>query len=440
MYDLVIKGGRLVTPYGTSVADLAIEGEKIVAHGRGFTGRREIDARERLILPGVIDTHTHMALPVGGTRSSDDFHSGTIAAACGGVTMIIDFTVGESDLSLPEAVEKRLVTAQKAVIDYALHAELVGWTPERVGEIFAAAEVGVRSFGEIFTTYSESGRRTSLCDLQVALAAIRKIGGTAMVHAEADELVHPEKGPYPSARPALAEAVAIAQVGVIAAHTGCRTCIAHISSAQGLAALLTAMKQGAPIMGETCPQYLLLDEQVYAHEDGHLFSVVPPLRREEDRQALWAGLEEGGITLVSTDHCPFTRAQKEVGRTAPERLPAGLPGVETLLPLLYSEGVEKGRLPLTALPRLLSEGPAKTYGIYPQKGTLEIGTDADLVIFDPAARWTIQTEKLHMATDFSPYEGLAVCGAVETTIARGSVVYDKGSFQGEEGRGRFIAR
>ena len=440
IYDLVIKGGTLVTPSGTSVADLAISKGRIVAHGRGFTGRQEIDADGRLVLPGVIDAHTHMALPVGGTRSSDDFHSGTVAAACGGVTTIIDFTVGARDLSLPAAVEERLITAQKAVIDYALHAELVGWTAERVGEIFAVAKAGVRSFGEIFTTYSESGRRTSLGDLQVALTAIRKISGTAMVHAEADELVHPEEGPYPPARPALAEAVAIAQVGVIAAHTGCCTCIAHVSSAPGLAALFAAQKQGAPILGETCPQYLLLDEQVYAREDGHLFSVVPPLRREEDQQALWSALETGGLALLSTDHCPFTRAQKEVGKDDPTRLPAGLPGIETFLPLIYSAGVDKGRLPLTALPRLLSEGPAKTYGLYPQKGTLAIGADADLVVFDPTAKWTIHAERLHMAIDFSPYEGMAMCGAVETTISRGMIIYAKGSFQGEAGWGRFITR
>jgi len=438
MIDLVIRGGTLVTPHGTVQADIGIRGEHIAVIGLDLAGRDELDASGKLVLPGAIDAHTHMAAPAGGATSADDFLSGTRAAACGGVTTIIDFTVGEPGLALPSAVERRLSDAQAAVVDYALRVELVGWTPDRVQEIFEVAERGLRSFGEIYMTHSETNNRTPLGHLKVAMEAIRKINGTAMIHAETDELAQSKRGPYPAARPAIAEETAIAQVGVLAKRTGCRTYIAHISSAQGLSALLAARREGAPILGETCPHYLLLDDQVYSREDGHRFSVVPPLRPYRDQQALWAALEAGELDLISTDHCPFTRAQKDVGKDDPTKLPYGLPGVETLLPLLYSEGVGKGRLSLTALPRLLSEGPARVQGLYPRKGTISIGADADLVIFDPEVEWKISAKRLHMATDFSPYEGLAVRGAVETTISRGMVIYAAGSFRGEAGRGRFI--
>jgi len=436
--ELRIVGGTVVTPRGTRVTDVVVRDGRIVRVGKARAVGEAVSARGLVVLPGAVDAHVHLDLPVAGTRSADDFASGTLAAACGGVTTIIDFTVGAPGLSLPAAVERRLSDAQAAVVDYALHVELVGWTPDRVHEIFEVAELGLRSFGEIFMTYSETNRRTPLGHMKVAMEAIRKIGGTAMVHAETDELVQSERGPYPAARPALAEETAIAQVGALAKRTGCRTCIAHISSAQGLSALLAARKQGAPILGETCPQYLLLDERVYARKDGHLFSVVPPLRTEEDQQALWAALEAGELDLVSTDHCPFTRAQKDAHRDEPAKLPSGLPGVETLLPLLYSEGVGKGRIPLAALPRLLSEGPARAFGLWPRKGALRAGADADLVLLDPAARWTIQARDLHMATDFSPYEGWAVQGRVVGVLSRGEWLVRDGEILARPGRGVFI--
>lgn len=438
MSELAILGGTVVTQRGIRKTDILVRDGRIARLGRVARIGKTVSARGLLVLPGAIDAHVHMSLPVAGTRSADDFRSGTLAAAAGGVTTLIDFTVGTSDQSIPEAIEARISEAAPSAVDFSLHAELVGWTPDRSEEIAEAAQLGVRSFGEIFTTYSESGRRTPLDHLKAAMEAIREIDGVAMVHAEADELICPEQGPYPSARPAIAEEVAIAEIGVLARHTGCQTYIGHISSAAGLSALNRARKSGAPVMGETCPQYLLLDDSVYQRTDGHQFSVVPPLRGTLDQHALWTGLDRRELQAVSTDHCPFTRAQKDAVRDEPACLPCGLPGVETLVSLLYSEGVARGKINLRRLAWVLAEGPAKAFGLWPSKGVIQQGADADLVLLDPDAAWEIRSEGLHMATDFSPYEARSIRGRVVGVLSRGEWLLRDGELLARPGRGRFI--
>jgi len=446
-YDLVLRGGTLVTPQGTIQADLAIEGEEIAAIGLDLSGKREIDASGKLVLPGVIDAHTHMALPVAGTRSSDDFFTGTRAAACGGVTTIVDFTVGTQETSIPEEIEARKQEAAASVIDYALHGEVVGWPPGNEAEFRDAVKLGIRTF-KFYTAYASSGRSSDSGVLYHAFGVLADLDAVALVHCEDDPIIDAilqqmgsaEKGKMASlaqARPPICEGAAIDQVAYLAEQVGVKVHIVHVSSALGLATVKRAKARGVRLTAETCPQYLLLTKEVYDRADGHLFSASPALRKEGDQQALWQGLSDGTIDLVATDHCPFTREQKTWNGSFLD-LPYGLPGVETLLPLLYSEGVVKGYLELTDLPQLLSEGPARVNGLYPRKGTLSIGSDADIVIFDPEKEWTIHAENLRMATNFSPYEGRQVCGAVETTISRGRIVYVDGTFQGEEGWGRFI--
>lgn len=438
MAELILEGGTVVTRRRVGPAAVRIRDGRIVRVGpRGGRRARRENAKGLLILPGAVDAHVHFALPVAGTRSADDFLSGSRAALAGGVTTFVDFTVGRPDLALPEAVEARLKEAKPSVADYALHVEMIGWTPERAREIRACAELGLRSF-KFYLAYSDSGRRTDLRTLRAAMETIREIGGVAMVHAEADELVEPKKGPFPWARPAASEETAILEVGVLARETGCSTYIAHISSALGLGALRWAQRQGAPIVGETCPHYLLLDQSVYERPDGHLFSVTPPLREPRDREALWEALRRGLLRAVATDHCPFSRAQKDPYRGEPGRLPSGLPGVETLLVLLHSEGVAKGRLTLGQLVGYACEGPARAFGLWPRKGTLRPGADADLVLLDPKARWTLRAQNLHMNTDFSPYEGLEVQGRVVGVLSRGEWVYRDGEILAQPGRGQFI--
>jgi len=448
-YDLAIRGGTVVTSMTTEVADVGIDDETIAAVGRDLRGSQEIDASGKLVLPGVIDAHTHMALPVGRTRSSDDFRSGSIAAACGGVTTIVDFTVGGPETSIPEEIERRRADAAESVVDYALHAEVIGWRPGREWEFREAIGLGVTSF-KFFTAYADSGRRTSPDEMSTAFGALAEWSAVALVHAEDESLIASiaerftaeeigRMGTLAEARPDLCERSAIVQVARIARETGCRTHIVHVSSRLGLEAVREGRRAGASMTAETCPQYLLLSRDLYDREDGRLFSASPALRTQDDQKALWEGLRRRDIDWVATDHCPFTSEQKAWHGDF-RALPYGLPGVETLLPLVYSEGVGSGRLSLTDLPRLLSEEAAKTLGLYPKKGAVEIGADADLVLFDPEEQWTVSADGLHMNTDFSPYEGREVVGRVFATISRGRLIFRQGEVPVEIGRGNYIAR
>ena len=449
MFDLVIRGGTIVTPLEVRTADVAIRGERIAAVGRDLVGKETIDVSGSFVFPGVIDAHTHMALPVYGTRSSDDFLTGTRAAACGGVTTIIDFTVGRSDTSIPQAIEERRRDLASAIIDVALHAEVIGFEPGREDEFREAIDLGVTSF-KFFTAYEASGRRTRPAQMTRAMEVLRRWNAVAVVHAEDEALIGSIEAGFTAqdrarmssladARPALCEQSAILQVGRIARETGCRTHIVHVSSQLGLDAVREARLRGARMTAETCPQYLLLTREVYDREEGHLFSASPPLRHDEDRRALWEGLRTQSLDLVATDHCPFTREQK-AWRGDYAALPYGLPGVETLLSLLVSEGVAAGRLSLTDIPRLLSDGPARCYNLHPRKGSLNVGADADVVIFDPKTTWRVRAAGLHMATDFSPYEALPMTGRVVTTLSRGEIVFQEGNVRADPGRGRFVPR
>jgi len=449
MHELVVRGGTVVTPLAATSADVAINNGRISAVGLGLAGLRTIDAIGKLVFPGAIDAHTHMALPVAGTQSSDNFHSGTVAAACGGVTTIIDFTVGTPDSSIPEEIERRLGDIEDAVIDVALHAEVVGWDPSDDAEFREAVQRGVTSF-KFYTAYESSGRRTLPAAMRRAFEVMSELDAVALVHAEDEGLIRSiESDLSPEdraqmrtlavARPDLCEQRAISHVGRLAVEAGCAVHIVHVSSALGLAAVRDAREQGARMTAETCPQYLVLTADSYDRMDGHLFAASPALRVEADQRALWEGLQRREIDFVATDHCPFTRLQKAWHGTYGE-LPYGLPGVETLLPLLYSEGVAKGVLQLTDIPRLLSEGPARVHGLCPRKGAIEAGSDADLVLFDPDTTWELSAANLHMDTDFSPYEGWRVTGRVETTIARGEVIVENGEPTAQRGRGRFLIR
>jgi dihydropyrimidinase len=448
MFDLVVKGGTVVTSRHCFRADVAICGESIAAVGEGLEGRRVLDAEDRLVLPGCIDAHVHLDLPVGKFRSSDDFASGTRAALCGGVTTLVDFTVGSAETTLAEDIRVRLEAARASVTDYALHGEIVGWQRSRAGEIREALEMGVRSF-KFFTAYGASGRRTDRGRLLDAFGVLSGVNALALVHAEDEEIVTSlqeelspeEEGCMVSlarTRPASCEAAAIHDVAWIAARTGTRVHIVHVSSRDGVEEVRQARRRGVSLTAETCPQYLLLTEKVYATEEGHLYSAAPALRTAMDREALWKALASGELDMVATDHCPFTREQK-CWKGSFRNLPYGLPGVETLLPLLHSEGVVKGHLSLPALVRLLAEAPARINGLYPHKGSLLPGADADLVVLDPHETWTLSAKTLHMRTDFSPYEGLAVTGKVCATLSRGELVFADGTFLGHAGRGRFLA-
>ncbi|MEA3356786.1 MAG: amidohydrolase family protein, partial [Candidatus Bipolaricaulota bacterium] len=343
MYDLVIKNGTLVTDRETVQADIAVDKESIAAIGHGLAGREEIDASGRLIFPGGIDAHTHMALPVSGTRSSDDFFTGTRAAACGGVTTIVDFTLGSSETTIPEDIERRRKAAQPAVIDYGFHGEVIGWQPGQEAQFEEALGLGVNTF-KFYTAYAASGRRSDNGILYHAFQALADLDGVALIHCEDEAIIDSilrqlskkELGRMANlaiSRPPICEESAIAQVAYLTQHTGVRAHIVHVSSGLGLATVRQAKRQGIRITAETCPQYLLLDSDLYDRRDGHLLSATPALRTKQDQAQLWRGLADGTLDLVATDHCPFTREQKRWNGSFLD-LPYGLPGVETLLPIM----------------------------------------------------------------------------------------------------------
>lgn len=449
MHDLVVRNGTVVNALSAQKLDIGIDGEAIAALGHKLSGRRVIDAEGMLVFPGVIDAHTHMNLSVAGTRSSDDFFTGTVAASFGGVTSIFDFTVGSPQTSILLDIDRRMDDIQPTVIDVGLHAEVVGWKPEESGQFADARRRGVTSF-KFYTAYEVSGRRTTPAVMRRAFEHLADLDCVALVHCEDEELIQSimdsltldqmaDMATLAQARPDLCEATAISQVGHVAAETGCRIHIVHVSSAKGLAAVQEARKAGAAITAETCPQFLVLAADSYDRMDGHLFSASPALRTLADQSTLWQGLRDRALDFVATDHCPFTREQKD-WRGSFIDLPYGLPGVETLLPILYSEGVGKGLLAVTDIPRLLSEGPAQTFGIDDRKGALEVGLDADLVIFDPSIEWELSATFLHMRTDFSPYEGWSMTGKPVSTMSRGEIIVQDGEFIAQEGRGKFLFR
>ncbi|MDR1378844.1 MAG: dihydropyrimidinase [Synergistaceae bacterium] len=451
MYDLVLKSGTLVTSEDIFEGDLAIRDGKIVAIGQELDAgeSRCLDLVEKIVLPGAIDPHVHLSLSVGGTCSCDDFETGTKAAASGGVTTIIDFTVGSRESTMPDDLENRLKTARGSIVDYAFHAEVVGWTPARLDEMREVSEMGVRSF-KFFTAYGASGRRTDNGPLLESMQLLAEIDGLAVVHAEdesviqtlLDQMTDEEKSHMTAlglSRPDVCEASAINSVAWLAQCAGARVHIMHLSSQMGLEELLKARRDGAEITAETCPQYLLLTDEVYKKEDARFFSAAPALRTITDQQALWRALSKKDLAFLTTDHCPFTREQKTwQGRF--DHLPYGLSGVELMLPLAYSEGVMKGRFSLSDLAELTSTAAAKLYGLYPQKGSLLPGADADVAVIDPKAEWTVTASELRSNCDFSPYEGLSLRGKVCATLSRGELIYRDGEFTGHPGRGRFLAR
>jgi dihydropyrimidinase len=445
-FETVISGGHVVMPRGLVQTDVGIRNSQIAALGASLVGVERVEARGLWILPGAIDGHTHMDAPAFGITTRDTFASGTRSAAAGGVTTAIDFTVGGGRTTLAEQVRARIEATHGSLVDIGLHAEVVAWKADRRGEISDAIRAGVPSF-KFYTVYAE---RCSPEELADAFRAIAAAGGVAMVHAEDLDAILMASALIPEAertrmtsfarsRPRESEAIAVERVCSLAEAAGARLHIAHVSTAGSVSVIARAKARGARVTAETCPHYLLLDARAYEREDGRLFSVIPPLRTPEDRAALWSALADGVLDTVATDHCPFLRADK-AGPASVLEMACGFPGVETLLPLMYSEGVAARGLSPHWLEHVVSGNPARIFGLAPQKGALAIGADADLVLFDPKRHWTVSADRLHTRADFTPFDGLPVRGAVVRTYVRGRCVFADGEFPASEGWGQFVAR
>ena len=452
--DLIVKGGQLVTASDTFVADIGIHDGKVVSIAQDLASdsTEVIDAKGKYVFPGGIDVHVHLQLPFSGTISADDFENGTKAAACGGVTTVIDFAIQTKGSSIMKAVEARRAEADpKVCIDYGLHAAITDWNPQTQAEIKKIIEYGIPTF-KMFMIYKNEGWMADDGMLFNALEESAKHGGHIGVHAESVfvlemliERYAAEKekwGAYGHtlSRPCYTEEEAIIRAIKWAEVTGGQLYIVHMSTGEGADAVHAAKQRGVRVYAETCPQYILLDDEVFKRENGHLYATCPQVKKPHDSERLWKGLANGDVQVVATDTCTFTSEQKAAWNGDFTKIPFGMPGVETMLPLMYTEAVGKRGFSLNQLVALVCTNPAKLFGMYPKKGTIAVGSDADLVVFDPERKVTIHAKDLQTNCDWSPFEGWELVGYPDTTISRGKIVAEMGKFVGEVGHGKFIQR
>ena len=454
----LIRGGTIVTETGVFPGSVLIEDGRILEvaedAGRAWDGAEILDAGGKLVLPGAVDIHTHMDLDVGIARAIDDFYSGTAAAACGGTTTIVDhMAFGPRGCSPWHQVkEYHRLADGNAAVDYGFHGVLQhtdGGALDDMAQI--AAEEGITSF-KVYMTYDF---RLDDLDLMKILERAAEEGILIASHCENHGMVtyfrerFAQEGKtqarwHPVSRPAEAEAEAVSRLLYLAQAAGeAPVYIVHLSSRKGLEEVRKARAAGQKHFGaETCPQYLLLDEQLYDDpQEGLKAIMAPPLRRQEDRDALWQALAGDELDTVATDHCPFTFAkQKQQGAQDFTKCPSGAPGVEERLILLYSEGVVKGRITLPQMVKYACANPARVAGLYPRKGVIEAGADADLVILDPEKEWTMATGLMHGKADYTCYEGMKIKGAVERVLLRGQTVALDGRFTGTRGGGQYLRR
>jgi len=463
MSKTLITGGTIVTAADTYEADVLVDGEKIAQIGRGLAagGAKKIDATGKLVIPGGIDVHTHMELPFGGTFASDDFETGTRAAAFGGTTTIVDFAVQAMGGTLAAARDEWMRKADgKAVVDYGLHMIVRDVSDPILREMDSLVRDGVSSF-KLFMAYPGV---FMVDDGAIFKALVRTgdNGGLICMHAEnggvIDVLVKKalaEKKTAPKwhalTRPPEAEGEATGRAFRLAEMAGgVPLYIVHLSAAQALDQVRLFRDRGLPAYAETCPQYLFLSFDNYEEPgfEGAKYVMSPPLREKWHQEELWKGLARNDLQVVSTDHCPFCMKegfqgqpkQKELGKGDFSKIPNGAPGVETRMALMFDGGVVAGRITASRWIELCSTTPAKIMGMFPRKGTIAVGSDADIVIWDPKATQTLSAKTHHMRVDYNPYEGRKVKGKAVTVLSRGEVIVEKDRFIGKKGRGKFIKR
>lgn len=452
--SLLIKNGSVVLPEGIVVSDLYVEGDTIAAIGPSLRQQAEkiIDASGKLVIPGGIDVHTHLDAPVGSTVSSDDFETGTRAAAFGGTTCIVDFATQSRGGTLHAAYDLWRAKAANAVVDYGLHMIVVDVRNGQLEELDDLVERGVSSF-KLFTAYPDALMVDDATILRVMLRAGKKEAVVA-VHAEngsviqylvQQALARGRTAPIDHAltRPAITEAEAIHRVIALARIAEVPVYIVHVTSREAVDEIARARAMGVPVLAETCPQYLFLTKDDLARPgfEGAKFVLTPPLREQTDQEALWEALQSGDLQVVSTDHCPFFfETQKKLGVSDFTKIPNGGPGIENRLQLLYHFGVNEGRMSVSKWVDLIATNPAKLFGLYPRKGTLQVGSDADIVIWNPDLKHTISAATHHMRVDYSMYEGITVRGNAETVVSRGEVIVEQNSWLGKKGRGQYLKR
>jgi len=435
---VVVKDGIVVNPTGCFKADILIEHGVIIGVGKNYAADTEIDARNCLVLPGLVDPHVHMGFKSGEFISSDDFESGTRAAAYGGVTTIIDFAVPEKEESLDTALSRRLQEAAgHCYVDYEIHVAITCVRDSLSAEIQKCLEQGVSVF-RLYTVYPEL--KLDEGDFYIVMSLVKDMGGMVRVHAENASIIEIKQNrflkeaatdPYSHylSRPAFVEEETVARLLILQRETGCPIYFNHISTSAALQLIQQAKAKGQRVYAETCPQYLFLTADVYQKPNGFLYLVSPAFKSEEDRKALWRGIELGVVDTIGTDHCPYTKEQKaKYALYDFTRVPNGIPGIETTLPLLFTEWQRRG-WPLEKLVALVSYNPSRIFGLLPRKGLIQPGADADIVVFDPMHEWEIRANSLHMNVDWNPYEGFKCIGKVKTVLLRGEVIIEEGEWK-----------
>lgn len=455
-FDTIIRNGTIVTATDTYLADIAIANGKIAAIGKELPTQntiRLLDAVGKLVLPGGIDVHTHLDMPFGGTTSADDFETGTRAAAFGGTTTLIDFAIQYKGQPLRQAFDTWMSKASnKAVCDYAFHCIMTDVSGGQLSEMNDLVREGVTSF-KLFMAYPGV---FMLDDGSIfkALQTTSNNGGLVCMHAEngsaidvivQQALAAGKKAPkyHALTRPTTAEAEATARAIALAEMAEAPIYIVHLSCNDALEKVREGRDRGLPVYAETCPQYLYLSIENFDAPgfEGAKYVFTPPLREKWHQEKLWNGLKCDHLQVVSTDHCPFCfKEQKELGRDDFTKIPNGGPGIEHRMSLIYSGGVATGRFSANRFVELVSTTPAKLFGLYPRKGTIAVGSDADLVIFDAKRKHTISAKTHHMRVDYSMFEGIQVTGMPEVVLSRGKVLVQGEKFLGLAGQGEFLRR
>ncbi|MHA2501656.1 MAG: dihydropyrimidinase, partial [Candidatus Kariarchaeaceae archaeon] len=431
--DTIIKGGTIVTTNEKFIADIGIKGGKIHSIADNLSGNGEtkvIDATGMLVMPGMIDAHVHLQLPFGGTVSADSWATGTRAAAAGGVTTVVDFAIPRNRAdSLIDTVNNQKAEAKdNAYVDYSTHGAITRWEEDTIAEIGPLVEQGITSF-KMFMIYRNEGWIATDPIIIRALEETKKHGAMLQLHAESVDLIEsmhehhstPEEltsgGAYlhTVTRPNATEYEAIQRAITWAEYTGGTLYIVHMSTKEGAEMVREARKKGINVVGETCPQYLVLDDELFKSENGHFYATCPQLKKPEDGEKLWEGLNDGSLSVIATDTCTFDSEQKALWEGDYRKIPMGMPGSELMLPLLYTHGVREGKLDLHKMVEVASTNPAKVFGMYPEKGSLQPGTDADITIFDPNFNVTVDYKNMETNCDWSPYQGYEMKGYPRTT-------------------------